>query len=198
MKVKRIRGSAQAPAPQPSREPPDSRKSQRDAAAQTKRHGSTERLQAQASTSLRLCREVMSENPICCLPNDPVDVVAQVMVTEDVGSLPVVRDLQTAKLIGIVTDRDLTVNVVAEGRDPKGTSVAEAMTHEPLTCYAEDDVQRVLEIMAEHQVRRVPVVDNNGRLIGIIAQADIATRLPEPEKTAQVVEEISQSTIRSA
>lgn len=104
-----------------------------------------------------------------------------------------VRDLQTIKLVGIVTDRDLTVKVVAEGRDPKGIIVEEVMTCEPVTCHAEDNVQQALQLMAEHQVRRVPVIDDNGCLIGIIAQADIATRMAEPEKTAQVVEEISRS-----
>ena len=163
----------------------------------SEQQSATERPQEQASPAPRLCREVMSENPICCLPSDPVDVVAQLMVTEDVGSLPVVRDLQTTNLIGIVTDRDLTVRVVAEGRHPKGTAIEEVMTPEPVTCQAEDDIQRVLEIMTEHQVRRVPIVDHNGHLIGIIAQADIATRIAEPEKTAQVVEEISQSPIHS-
>ena len=140
-----------------------------------------------------LCREVMSENPMCCLPGDPVDVVARLMVTEDVGALPVVSDLQTTRLIGIVTDRDLTVKVVAEGRDPKGTIVEEVMTGEPVTCHARDEVQRALRLMAEHQVRRIPVIDDGGCLIGIIAQADIATRVAEPEKTAQVVGEISRS-----
>ncbi|HEV8718303.1 MAG TPA: CBS domain-containing protein [Candidatus Binatia bacterium] len=134
----------------------------------------------------------MSENPMCCLPSDPVDVAARLMVTEDVGSLPVVRDLQTTKLIGIVTDRDLTVKVVAEGRDPKGIVIEEVMTAEPVTCHAQDNVQQALQLMAEHQVRRVPVIDDDGCLIGIIAQADIATRMAEPEKTAQVVEEISR------
>jgi CBS domain-containing protein len=137
----------------------------------------------------------MSENPMRCLPSDPVDVAARLMVTEDVGSLPVVSDLQTTKLIGIVTDRDLTVKVVAEGRDPKGSIVEEVMTYEPITCRMDDDVQRVLELMAEHQVRRVPVVDADGCLIGIIAQADIATRIAEPARTAQVVEEISRPPI---
>jgi CBS domain-containing protein len=139
----------------------------------------------------------MSKNPTYCLPSDPVDVIAQLMVTEDVGSLLVVRDLQRTELIGIVTDRDLTVRVVAEGRDPKGVVVGEVMTLEPVTCHLEDGLQRALDLMAEHQVRRVPVVDDGGSLVGIIAQADIATRVAAPEKTARVVEEISQSPIRS-
>src|SRR5262245_21912562 len=149
--------------------------------------------QSQEQSLPWFCREVMSEHPMCCLPTDPVDVAARLMVTENIGSLPVVRDLQTTTLIGIVTDRDLTVKVVAEGRDPKGIIVEEVMTPEPVSCHMEDNAQRALMIMAEHQVRRVPVIDDNGCLVGIIAQADIATRIAEPEKTAQVVEEISRS-----
>src|SRR5262249_22039447 len=124
------------------------------------RQGSAEQLQEQILPWF--CREVMSENPMCCLPSDPVDVAARLMVTEDIGSLPVVRDLQTTTLIGIVTDRDLTVKVVAEGRDPKGIIVEEVMTPEPVSCHLEDNAQRALLIMAEHQVRRVPVIDDHG------------------------------------
>jgi CBS domain-containing protein len=162
--------------------------------AEAARQGSAEQSQEQERWS---CREVMSENPMCCLPSDPVDVAARLMVTEDIGSLPVVGDLQTTRLVGIITDRDLTVKVVAEGRDPKGIIVEEVMTPEPVTCHVEDHVQHALTIMAKYQVRRVPVIDDHGCLVGIIAQADIATRLAEPERTAQVVEEISRaSTLR--
>jgi CBS domain-containing protein len=207
MKVKRAQGSVQAPAPRPSSKRPDSgtgRRGNAERAATSppsesfNRGQASERPREQAvPSSPRLCREVMSKHPTCCLPSDPVDVIAQLMVTEDVGSLPVVRDLQATELIGIVTDRDLTVRVVAEGRDPKGVVVGEVMTLEPMACHVEDELQRVLDIMAEHQVRRVPVVDNSGSLVGIIAQADIATRVAAPAKTARVVEEISQSPIRS-
>lgn len=153
-------------------------------------HGSAEQSRAQERWS---CREVMSNNPMCCLPSDPVDVAARLMVTEDIGSLPVVSDLQTTRLVGIITDRDLTVKVVAEGRDPKGIIVEEVMTPEPVTCHVKDHVQHALTIMAKYQVRRVPVIDDNGCLVGIIAQADVATRLAEPEKTAEIVEEISRA-----
>lgn len=149
--------------------------------------------QEEAQAMPRHCREVMSENPVCCLPTDTIDVAARLMVTEDIGALPVVVDLATLKLLGIVTDRDLAVKAVAEGCDPKSTMVEEVMTYEPVTCQAHDELEHVLELMAEHQVRRVPVVDAEGCLVGIIAQADIATRVPSPEKTARVVEEISKS-----
>jgi CBS domain-containing protein len=139
-----------------------------------------------------LCQDVMSKDPICCVPTDSVDLVAQVMVTKDIGALPVVESIQTMRVIGIVTDRDLAAKVVAEGRNPAETVVQEVMTHEPVACQASEAVEVALNAMAEYQVRRIPIVDAHRRLVGIIAQADVATRLATLEKTAQVVEEISK------
>jgi CBS domain-containing protein len=140
-----------------------------------------------------LCRDVMSTDPVCCVPTDSVDLVAQVMVTRDVGALPVVESIQTMRVIGIVTDRDLATKVVAEGRNPAETAVQEVMTSEPIACQPEESVEVALNAMAEYQVRRIPIIDAHRRLVGIIAQADIATRLGAAQKTAEVVEEISKS-----
>jgi CBS domain-containing protein len=140
-----------------------------------------------------LCRDVMSEGPICCVPTDAVDLVAQVMVTKDIGALPVVESLQTMRVIGIVTDRDLATKVVAEGRNPAATAVQEVMTSAPIACQPEEPVEVALKAMADSQVRRVLIIDAHRRLVGIIAQADVATRLGARQKTAQVVEEISKS-----
>jgi CBS domain-containing protein len=135
----------------------------------------------------------MSKDPVCCVPSDPVDVVARLMVTEDIGALPVVDDLREPVLVGIVTDRDLMMKVVAEGLDPKAVTVGEVMTREPVACRAESDVRVALHAMAEYQLRRIPVVDEQRRLVGIIAQADVAARLARPSETARVIEQISQS-----
>jgi len=148
---------------------------------------------AQADEAPRSCREIMSKDPVCCVPSDAVDVVAQLMVTEDIGAIPVVHDLRESLLIGIVTDRDLVVKVVAEGHDPQSVTAGEVMTQEPIACRAGSNVQAALWAMAEHQLRRIPIVDANHRLVGIIAQADVAARLARPDETARVVEEISQS-----
>jgi len=138
------------------------------------------------------CRDVMTKDPICCLPSDPVDKVAQLMKTEDIGPVPVVESQPIKKLVGIVTDRDIAIKVVAEGRNPQRTRIEEVMSRDPVICRPEDDLQQALQAMAQHQVRRIPVVTTDGRVVGIIAQADIATRLAEPQQTAAVVEEISQ------
>jgi CBS domain-containing protein len=138
------------------------------------------------------CRDVMTKMPACCIPDDTAEQVAQVMKTDDVGSLPVIDDPQSRKLIGIVTDRDLAIEIVAESRDPRSTRIADIMTQNPVYCRVDDQVERALQAMAEHQVRRIPVVENGGRVVGIIAQADVATRIHRPEQTASVVEEISR------
>jgi len=138
------------------------------------------------------CSELMTQDPECSLPDELVMDVAQLMLDQDIGSIPIIEDEQTKKLIGIVTDRDLALKVVAEGRDPRSTKVSDVMTRQVVTCFVDDDVQRAFDAMSEHQLRRIPVVDKNEHIVGIIAQADIATRVDEPEKTAEVVKEISQ------
>lgn len=142
---------------------------------------------------MKKCNEVMTKNPVCCLPNDAVIKAAELMKSENIGSIPVIENEQTQKLVGIVTDRDLALKIVAEGRDAKSTNVEEVMTRKVVTCLADDDLQKALDAMAEHQLRRIPVVDNNNKILGIIAQADVATRADQPEKTAEMVKEISQA-----
>jgi CBS domain-containing protein len=139
------------------------------------------------------CKEIMTEDPVCCLPGDTVDQAAQLMKDDDVGSIPVIADQKTKRLLGIITDRDLAIKVVAPAREISAVKVEEVMTNDPVTCHADDDLNEAVDAMEMHQVRRIPVVDDNNRIIGIIAQADIAIRVREPETTAEMVEEISKS-----
>jgi len=141
---------------------------------------------------MKKVREIMTRNPVCCTPQDNITDVARLMKREDVGSLPVVEDRKSGKLNGIVTDRDLVLKVLAEGRDPNSIEVEAVMTRTPVTCRSDDDIQDCLDAMEQHQIRRMPIVDGSGKIVGIIAQADVATRGREPEKTAQLVEEISE------
>ncbi len=142
---------------------------------------------------MKKCVEVMTKNPVCCLPKDMVVNVAQLMKRENIGPIPVVENEQTHKLIGIVTDRDLALKIVAEGRDAKSTKVEAVMTRKVVTCRADDDLQKAMDAMSKHQLRRIPVVDGDNKILGIIAQADVATRANQPEKAAAMVKEISQS-----
>jgi CBS domain-containing protein len=138
------------------------------------------------------CSGIMSEDPTACRPTDTVVEAARLMKVNDVGPIPVVDDNKNRRLVGILTDRDIAVRVVAEARDANATTIEEVMTRDLVTVGPDDDVERALNAMEEHQVRRIPVVDGDGRLVGIIAQADIAARMEAPAKTAEVVERISQ------
>jgi CBS domain-containing protein len=135
--------------------------------------------------------EIMTKDPVCCTPQDSVTEAAQLMKREDIGSVPVIQDRRAKKLVGIVTDRDLALKVLAEGRNPNNIRVEEIMTRNPLSCREDDDLEDCLDSMEKRQIRRMPIVDSQDRIIGIIAQADVATRAGEPGKTAELVEEIS-------
>src|SRR5919109_1494548 len=116
------------------------------------------------------CSNVMTKNPVCAYPDDTVAHVARLMKNEDIGSAPVVQDDASKKLVGIVTDRDLAIKVVAEERDPTTTRVSDVMTREMVTCRASDDVEMALDAMSKNQLRRIPVVEDGNMLVGIIAQ----------------------------
>lgn len=132
-------------------------------------------------------RDLMTENPSSCEPGTSVVEAAKVMAREDVGPVPVVDG---GRLVGVVTDRDLVVRVLAEGRDPESTTVSEITSSDLVTVSPDDDLGQALQLLAEHQVRRLPVVDGE-RLVGIVSQADVARHADEVQ-TGEVVEEISK------
>jgi CBS domain-containing protein len=132
-------------------------------------------------------RDVMTSEVRACEPGATVVDAAKVMAKEDVGPVPVVED---GRLTGIVTDRDIVVRVVAEGRDPGSTTLGEIASTDLVTISPDDDLDTALKLLAENQVRRVPVVEGD-RLVGIVSQADVA-RLGSDAKTGEVVEEISR------
>jgi CBS domain-containing protein len=139
------------------------------------------------------CRDIMTQDLVYCWPDDPVSKAAQLMKKEDIGPVLIVDNEKARTLVGIVTDRDLALKIVGEGRDPQKTKVEEVMTRKLVTCHADDNVDNAIKAMAQYQLRRIPVVDDNNKLVGIISQADVATRVDEPEKTGEVVKEISQA-----
>jgi CBS domain-containing protein len=142
---------------------------------------------------MKTCADIMTPNPYFCLPIDNVISVAELMKRENVGSVPVVDNDKTQKLIGIITDRDLALKVVGEGLEAKSTSVEAVMTRKVVTCRTDDELQVALDAMSENQLRRIVIVDNMNKVLGIISQADVATRANQPEKTAEVVKDISQT-----
>jgi CBS domain-containing protein len=132
-------------------------------------------------------RNVMTQNPTSCDPAATPVEAAKVMASEDVGSVPVVKG---GRLVGIVTDRDLVVRVLAEGRDPNSTTVGEIASGDLETVSPDDDLDMALRKMASSKVRRLPVVEGD-QLVGIVAQADVA-RQGDDSETGQVVEQISR------
>jgi CBS domain-containing protein len=138
------------------------------------------------------CADVMTRDPVSCDPTDSIVRIAQLMKAQDVGAVPVVESKSSRKLVGIVTDRDIVVKTVAGGRTVENSTARDAMTNNPTTCLEDDDVNKAVAHMSEHKVRRIPVIDAAGNLRGIIAQADIATRVHRDKTTGELVEAISE------
>lgn len=133
----------------------------------------------------------MTPGPVCCIPEDSAQKVAAMLRDQNIGSMPVVMDQASRKLVGIITDRDLCCNVVAKGLDPATTKIDRIFSLQPVTCRDGENVAVCEQRMREHQVRRIPVVDGEGCCIGIVSQADIALH-ERPEKVSKVVSEISK------
>ncbi|MBA2360828.1 MAG: CBS domain-containing protein [Actinobacteria bacterium] len=133
-------------------------------------------------------RDLMTENPRTVGANQTVIEAAQAMRDDDVGLVPVVEG---DRLVGTLTDRDIAIRVVAEGQDPRSTTVREVASTDLVTVDPQQELGEALRLMAQHQVRRLPVVEEDGRLVGIVAQADVA-RHGDDSQTGQVVEAISQ------
>ena len=139
--------------------------------------------------------DVMTENPESVTPDTSLADAARKMRDLDVGIIPVVESDSSRRLRGVVTDRDIAVRAVAEERDPASTTVQDVMTTELETCNKNDSLREVMRVMEREQVRRVPITDREGRLVGIIAQADLATELTHgrgEREVADTVESISE------
>jgi CBS domain-containing protein len=136
--------------------------------------------------------DVMTREPACCEAADSIVRAAELMKSEDVGAIPVVESAAGRKLVGIITDRDIVVKLVASGRDIRTALVRDAMTQNPVTVQEDENASRAVAAMADRKVRRIPVVDRSGALRGIIAQADVATRLHRDKTTGDLVEAISE------
>ena len=132
-------------------------------------------------------REVMTSDPRTVTADSTVAEAARLMRDEDTGIAPITEG---ERLVGVITDRDIAIAVVAEGKDPQSTKVTEIAASDLVTIDPQQDLDEALRLMAQHQVRRLPVVEEDGKLVGILAQADVA-RHADPERTGEVVEEIS-------
>lgn len=143
----------------------------------------------------KFARDVMTSDPACCSPATTLDAVAKLMVDNNCGEIPVIDT--SNRPVGVVTDRDIVCRVVAEGKNPMGHTAESCMTQPVVTVPGNAPLDEVVAVMEEHQIRRVPVVDEDGCCTGIIAQADVALTAPEPE-VAELVREVSRDTGRPA
>jgi len=139
---------------------------------------------------MKTCKDIMTKNPCCLSADETVQRAAAQMLEEDIGTV-LVCEPSTERLLGIVTDRDIAIKLVAPCLKAD-TPLKTIMTQAPLYCLESDSVDRALDLMTEHQVRRIPVVDGDQHLVGIISQGDIATRMREVQKTADMVEKVSR------
>ena len=133
-------------------------------------------------------KELMTVKPRTVKQGDSIVDAAKLMKGEDTGVAPIVDG---DRLVGVITDRDIAIRVVAEGRDPQSTKVEDVASQNLVTIDPQQELDEALRLMAQHQVRRLPVVEEDGKLVGIIAQADVA-RHADAARTGEVVEEISE------
>jgi CBS domain-containing protein len=132
--------------------------------------------------------EAMTSNPCAIEADRSVAYAAQMMKQEDVGLAPIVEN---GRLVGMLTDRDIVVRVVAEGKDPDTVSASDVASSNLVTIDPQQDLDDALAMMARYQVRRLPVVEGDGRLVGVVAQADVAEEA-KPKQTGEMVGEISK------
>lgn len=125
--------------------------------------------------------ELMTPDPITVEPDTPIADVARELRDHNIGSVPVVQSRQDRTLLGVITDRDIAIRCVAEGHDPTSCRVERHMSREVRSVHAGDGLDRVMEVMRSEKVRRLPVVDESDRVIGMIAQADLAVDAVEED-----------------
>ena len=140
-----------------------------------------------------LIREVMTIDPVCCRPTDTVDTVAKMMLEHDCGEIPV---CENNHLAGVITDRDIALRVVAAGKSAASLPVTEVMTRNVYSVYDNDKLETAFDIMNEKLVRRLPVIDANGAIVGIVSQADLVARVPS-FRTARMMKNVARKTRRA-
>lgn len=137
-----------------------------------------------------LIKDVMTKTPTCCKPSDTLDQVAKLMLDHDCGEIPV---CDGTKLVGVITDRDITCRAVATGKTPVAVPASDVMTRAVFTIGQNDKLATALELMEERLVRRLPVVDESGRIVGIVSQADLIAKVPTL-KVARAMKSVAKKT----
>ncbi|HXS99661.1 MAG TPA: CBS domain-containing protein [Elusimicrobiota bacterium] len=135
--------------------------------------------------------EIMTKNPATCEPRTPLSEVAKMMCDNDCGEIPVVADRRSLKPVGVITDRDIACRAVAKNKNPLELTAADCMSGPCVTVSQDADVDAAARTLEEKRIRRVPVVDEEGRCVGIVSQADLSLRA-DPKLAADVVREVSR------
>ncbi len=140
-----------------------------------------------------LVKEIMTKNPVCCMPDSNLQEVSQMMIDNDCGCIPVVENKSSMKPVGTITDRDITIRTVAAGKNPLEMTASEVMTTNVVTVKPGITVEKCTQVMKENDIRRVLVVDQSNKCCGIVAQADIAEINQNSNLVSDVVQDISES-----
>jgi CBS domain-containing protein len=136
-------------------------------------------------------KDIVTTNVACCTPTTHLDEAARLMETYDCGAIPVVESEDNRRLVGMVTDRDIVIRAVAKGHNPLNMMASDVMSSPIVAATPDMSVEAAGNLMAENQVRRLPVIDVQGNCVGIIAQADLALHASKQE-TGELVQEVSQ------
>lgn len=141
--------------------------------------------------------DIMTDHPASCTPDTGLHEVAHMMVEKDCGEIPVLESEKNPRPVGVITDRDITCRSVAEGKNPLEMNAEDVMTPMVVSVTQDTTLEECCDIMEENQIRRLPVVDQNGHICGMVAQADVVRNTPE-EMAAEVLRFISQPSARAA
>jgi CBS domain-containing protein len=138
------------------------------------------------------CAEIMTINPVMCVPDDNVSVAINLMWDYDCGNIPVVKDMESKELVGVVTDRDIVMSVIKHiNAHHSQIKVGDCMASPVITCQPEDSIEKIIDLMGEHRVRRIPIVDEKGCCLGIISQADLLLNVSDIESVINLLRLIS-------
>jgi len=138
--------------------------------------------------------EILTPDPECVTPDTTITMAAQKMKALDVGLLPI---CQSDRLVGTVTDRDIVVRAIATGANPNTTTIGDVMSSEVVFCFEDEEIEQAAQLMEQRQIRRLPVLNGEKRLVGIVSLGDIAVRSPEGQLAGEVLERVSEPASRS-
>ena len=138
-------------------------------------------------------QDIMTDNPACCTPESTLEDAARLMIENDCGEIPVVDSFESAMPVGVITDRDIVCRTIGKGLNPLEMSVGDCMSTPPISVSPDSSLDECYQLLEENQIRRVPVVDANGKCVGILSLADIARNAPRAD-AGEVLQEVSAST----